>query len=190
MSVVHDSLLNVRVCDMMLPGELRWDEDLVHDLFNVNDATLICRLPLSFNRRSDAWVWCFNDKGIYSVSSAFKLLKKPTDVINSEIWKLIWSLKSPPKMKNFLWRVARRVLSTCNNLNMRRIHVENLFLFCQGYPETDLHLFVDCLYAKKCWYAFTVGYFRGVAGDFNDWLLTVLKKGDDLYRGKVAAVLW
>lgn len=98
--------------------------------------------------------------------------------------------QSSPEVKNFMWRLARGVLSTCNNLNMMHVFVEDLCSFCHNHPETDSHLFIDCLYAKDYWYRSSVSYYHGTTSTIVDWLISMLRKGDDLFRGRVAIVLW
>lgn len=74
----------------------------MRDLFNDREATLICDLPFSKRIQQDRWYWALDEKGSYSVKSAYKKLHKPVDISNSELWKLVWALQIPPKIKNFL----------------------------------------------------------------------------------------
>ena len=46
------------------------------------------------------------------------------------IWNKIWSLKVPPKVKNFLWRACSTILPTRDNLHRRKLHVELGCGFC------------------------------------------------------------
>lgn len=51
------------------------------------------------NRGDDNWTWILDDKGWYSVSSAYQSLKHSSYSYISDVWKLIWKLKVPPKLR-------------------------------------------------------------------------------------------
>ena len=40
---------------------------------------------------------------------------------DKQVWKEIWQLKVPPKIKNFLWRACRNTLPTKQALMKRKI---------------------------------------------------------------------
>lgn len=86
--------------------------------------------------------------------------------------------------------MIRKVLPTCDNLARRRVFVDDLCPLCRDKPETSFHLFVECSFARNCWYHLGLGYFRGAMNDFDEWLAFVLKHGDVSSRGKVVVVLW
>nr|XP_017256465.1 PREDICTED: uncharacterized protein LOC108226023 [Daucus carota subsp. sativus] len=93
----------------MITGERRWDEDLIQDIFVTRDANLILSIPLC-NDEVDRWYWRKEKLGFYSVKSAYILLQesKPNNNIsgNKSVWKRLWNLKVPPKVKHFIWRAA------------------------------------------------------------------------------------
>lgn len=51
----HPALVNRKVADLMQVDVLAWDSDLVRDLFNSKEASLILRISLSCNRLEDCW---------------------------------------------------------------------------------------------------------------------------------------
>uniref|UniRef100_A0A803PDA2 RNase H type-1 domain-containing protein n=1 Tax=Cannabis sativa TaxID=3483 RepID=A0A803PDA2_CANSA len=77
----------------------RWDAEIVYDLFNHQDATLILA-------DVDFWSWSGDRSGTFSVKSAYTLLQngksKRAGADNSGFWHKLWHLKIPPKVKNFL----------------------------------------------------------------------------------------
>ena len=52
--------------------------------------------------------------------------------------------------------------------------LENFCPFYYGNAESIMHIFVNCLFDRNCWYSSIVSYCRGSFVDFNDWLLFVL----------------
>nr|ABN08838.1 Thioredoxin-like fold [Medicago truncatula] len=64
----------------------------------------------------DVPTWKFEKDGAYSVKSAYKdILNHDVSVVQHRVsgnWNCVWSLKLPPKVKNFLWRACRNCLPT------------------------------------------------------------------------------
>lgn len=99
-SKVHDSLHDVQVRSLLNAEGTTWDEKIVFDVFNDGDANLICGLPLSRSCRADAWLWSLDPRGSYSVRSTYNFLRQTSNLDDSEVWGMIWSLKIPPKVKS------------------------------------------------------------------------------------------
>lgn len=64
---------------------------------------------------SDAPTLKFEKDGKYKVCSAYcHIMNANIDAMQHRVaghWNLIWNLKLPAKVKNFLWRVCRNYLS-------------------------------------------------------------------------------
>uniref|UniRef100_A0A803P6Q0 Reverse transcriptase domain-containing protein n=1 Tax=Cannabis sativa TaxID=3483 RepID=A0A803P6Q0_CANSA len=116
----HPALLNQNVSVLMVPGELAWDVDLVRDLFNNRDTSLILNIPLSSSQVSDSWFWFLENTGHFTVKLTYKFLQLHEEagayMNNSGVWKLIWKLHVPPKAKDFLWRATSDCLPTKTRL--------------------------------------------------------------------------
>ena len=52
-----------------------------------------------------------------------------------------------------------------------------------------MHIFVDCFFARNCWYLSTVGYCRGSFVDFDDWLLFVLSKNSTMSKESIVVII-
>lgn len=96
-----------------------WDEDLVMNLFDKIYAYLICGIPLSRSRHCDWWFLLCERRGLDSISSVYEFRRHSIGGVSSPIWKLIWSLKVPPKLKFLLWKDYMNILPTCDNLNKK-----------------------------------------------------------------------
>lgn len=88
-----------------------------------------------------------------SLSSA----TKPSPDCSSEsaqlqgLYKSIWALNIPPKLKHFWWRILHNEIPVAANLASRRIKIPQDCLFCVDAAETTMHLFFQCRLAREIW---------------------------------------
>lgn len=106
-------------------GYPRWKNELIHNLFNSEEANLIQTIPLSSVDREDQFTWNYIQNGNHMVKSAYHLHKAFLNRNNSEpshglgqqgTWKLIWNLKATNVVKTFIWRAFKAILPTLTNL--------------------------------------------------------------------------
>ncbi|XP_073120923.1 uncharacterized protein [Henckelia pumila] len=92
-------LQHAKVSDLRTSNAGEWDIDILNDLFNVRDKSLIQSIPLSLFDAEDRWIWGFDNIGLYIVKSGYKLLSSNRDNhIRDDInWLQIWQLKTPPQ---------------------------------------------------------------------------------------------
>ncbi|KAM6582630.1 hypothetical protein CsatB_009632 [Cannabis sativa] len=57
-------------------GIIWMDHDIVHDMFNSRDASLILGLPLCFSAGEDCWPWIGESTVHFSIKSAYNLLQQ------------------------------------------------------------------------------------------------------------------
>jgi len=107
------------VDELINPVTRGWDIQLVHDTFWEEDAQLILSIPVHGGMENNKAAWHFNKKGVFSVKSAYKVYRQEQinksrrggasasvpDPSYESIWRKIWSVQCPSKMKHFLWRV-------------------------------------------------------------------------------------
>ena len=58
---------------------------------------------------------------------------------DKQLWKKIWQLQVPPKIKNFLWRACRNVLPTKQALLKRKVTVDPIYERCHSVVEESVH---------------------------------------------------
>lgn len=68
-----------------------------------------------------------------------------------EVWKKIWSLPCPPKIKQFMWRVAHNSLPMKMNIKRRHIDLDTSCPVCLRYDEDGGHCFLKCKQVRQCW---------------------------------------
>ena len=66
------------------------------------------------------------------------------------IWRTIWGLQCPNKIKHFLWRVSRDILPTKKCLMHRKIMKDDCCDFCKE-SETSSHCLWSCIIVKDTW---------------------------------------
>lgn len=139
----------------LIDTEFRWwDRGFIFHNFHREDAEAILRVPLSRRYISDSLLWIPNKSGEYSVSSGYlvaRQLSKESDwvecstgVVGGPMWKTLWKLKVPNKIKVFGWRACRNVLPTRVNLAQKRIIQDNRCEACKTEPETVIHALWNC----------------------------------------------
>ena len=67
------------------------------------------------------------------------------------IWKLVWSLSVPNKVKNFLWRVCKEALPVKRNLRRRKIIEEDTCDHCKSSAESEFHALWECSALTSVW---------------------------------------
>ncbi|XP_060961779.1 uncharacterized protein LOC133031992 [Cannabis sativa] len=166
-----------------------WDEDVVRDLFVGRDQDLILSIQLSNSAANDGWSWRIETCGNYSVKSAYKFLQESKGAwcqdANTDFWKRLWSLKIPPKISNFLWRVVSGVLLTCFQLQKRHVPVNADCPLCNSGTETIQHALVEYSFAKAAWHRSIVNVGVGAA-TFSSWLLGIFTRGHEIEMEEAA----
>ena len=67
------------------------------------------------------------------------------------LWKRIWSMNVPSKVKCFAWRICKRILLTKATLCHRHLISDLICEACGLAAETTGHLLWDCNKAKEIW---------------------------------------
>lgn len=98
------------VSSLMEVSAHRWDDQILHDLFNDRDRQLIQSIPLNQSAQDDVLIWQKEVSGLYTVKSAYKLIQEQKgNWIEQEanlFWKHFWKLKVPPPPQDEGYGVA------------------------------------------------------------------------------------
>ena len=105
-------------------------------------------IPLCITPVEDKMVWPFTASGEYSVKSGYNFLAMENmetqaprlSVQGNEIWKLVWGLWIPNKVKNFIWRLCRDAIPVKKNLKKRQILQDESCDHCHQVPETTCYM--------------------------------------------------
>ena len=107
----------------------RWKADLVRLLFLPFKANTILNMPLSYNLPEDKIIWVSSRKREFSVKSAYYIALKVVYTneggecsrgdTRTPLWKRMWHLKIPAKIRIFAWYACMNALPTKMNLYKR-----------------------------------------------------------------------
>jgi hypothetical protein len=148
-----------------------WDQQLIGDLFNDVDMGRILQIPLNVQGFEDFIAWSMTSHGHYTVHSGYytqwkhqfgtrasQLALQGTSAINP-VWKILWQLKLPSKVKIFIWRVLHGILPLkCISAN-QHIGTSGSCPICNQGAEDVRHLLFQCPAAKTIWQALELNTF-------------------------------
>ncbi|XP_042983365.1 uncharacterized protein LOC122312778 [Carya illinoinensis] len=110
-----------------------WKEHHIRALFNPRTAEEILKIRLSSTP-------CIDSNGETSMQ-----------VQDSHLWKKIWHMKVPRKIKMFAWRGCKDILPTLVNLRRKKVVEESLCCFCLDNEEDLNHALLICPTNQIVW---------------------------------------
>ncbi|CAE5958563.1 unnamed protein product [Arabidopsis arenosa] len=142
------------VKELLCPTTNQWDPVAIRrHLPQYEDS--IRSISTSSLRLQDSLIWLPEKSGLYTTKSGYHLARNSPVLTSTSIhafnWnKSIWQIKAAPKIKNFLWKASSGALSLGSNLAKRGLMAAWSCKRC-GEREDELHLFLDCPFAKSVW---------------------------------------
>jgi hypothetical protein len=141
-----------------------WNQNLIEQHFLPDDVTTILSIPLR-DQDEDLVAWHFDSKGLFSVKSAYKvhvqMMKRNStqqegqgsegESLKHQVFKKLWEVQCPPKVKHFLWRLAHNSHPLHMNIARRGVELDTRCAVCHKYFEDGGHLFLTCKFAKQRW---------------------------------------
>ena len=143
---------NSRVTSLIDQETRQWRIGFIKEIFPPHEDHTILSIPLSHRFPPDRIVWAQTPKGIFSVSSAYKVSLSingntaathsgPLDAQNTRLfWRTLWRLHIPNKLRSFAWRACKNVLPTKVNLCSRKILTDPTCEDCGLDAETNGHV--------------------------------------------------
>ena len=189
----------VRVNSLINAQTRNWDEDLLQALFKPEEVQLIRGISLGDVSVRDRMIWPHTQSGTYTVKSGYNLLSKEKenlDPLNTnpappqKLWKTIWSLSIPPKVRNFLWRAAKNAIPVKTNLVKWQVLQEEICDHCKAHSEDMVHALWLCPCLNEVWEADTSWNFKNTSrwDGFQKLILHVDEIGLDL--DLFAMIVW
>ena len=105
-------------------------------------------------------IWNGTKSGTFTVKSAYELLEGERRAALGEcshrgelrwLWRKVWKLSVPSKVKHLIWRAYHETLPTNHQLHRRRIRSSGLCPICLQEDETTLHILWQCPMAMNTW---------------------------------------
>ncbi|KAJ0883494.1 putative reverse transcriptase zinc-binding domain-containing protein [Helianthus annuus] len=154
-----DTFKNCKVSDRIKIGagkvidfSWNWSRKTLPDAINSDLVDLVEMLKCyDFADGNDKWNWVHDASGLFSVSSARKLLlSKLNKVEKTKDFR--WIKWVPSKVSCFNWRLKLNKIPVRSNLARRGIEVQDLNCpHCGLENETIDHVFVKCPDASEVW---------------------------------------
>jgi hypothetical protein len=152
-----------KVSELIDPVSEQWDEEILRSLLSLVNVNRILEIPLH-NRGFDDFVACgFSKHGRYTVRSGYHLqwrhqfgasagqLALPGSSALNPVWKAMWQLKIPSKIKKIIWRTLHGILPLKCILANRHVGTSSECPICHDGPEDILHLLFRCTAAQELW---------------------------------------
>lgn len=133
-----------------------WKLDLLGELFNEDEIFQIMSIPIRGRWRRDSWAWKHNSKGTYTVKSGYHTAmaehlipeNSPSD---EELWKLLWKIEAPEKVRILMWRICNNILPVANRLSTKGVAINTTCAVCLQQEESTFHCIFDCSVAREVW---------------------------------------
>ena len=107
------------------------------------------------------WFWAEDRKGRFTVRSAYRLAQEIeveggnancSDPMKMHgVWRGMWSLNLPNKIKHFAWKACNGILATKDSLFHRKIMTNNICEACGRHIETIMHMLYFCSRGIGVW---------------------------------------
>ncbi|CAL2253031.1 unnamed protein product [Prunus armeniaca] len=117
---------------------------------------------------SDRVVWPWSSDGLYSIKSGYHFLRsrehndssmgQSSHMIPDLVWKLIWNLKTLPKIKLFCWRVLNKAVATRLELYKKHCASSPLCPICEQAEESIEHTLFLCPWTHTVWFGSPLSY--------------------------------
>ena len=128
------------MADLIDPVNKEWKGNIIDNLFYDFEVAIIKNMPICRSIQDDVLIWPFNPDGVYSVKSGYRYLHEqqqhglpgPSDhSVLTPLWKKIWGLQVPNKVKHLAWKACRELLPTKTNLICRKVITESCCDVCK-----------------------------------------------------------
>ena len=122
--------------------------NIIDNLFYDFEAAIIKNMPLCRSIEDDILIWRFNLNGVYSLKSGYWYLHEqqqhglpgPLDhSMLTPLWKKIWGLQVPNKVKHLAWKACRDLLPIKTNLIRKKVITESYCDVCKLHQEDVVH---------------------------------------------------
>jgi len=145
----------VRTVDELInPVIGSWDIDLIRSLFWPVDVQRILQIPIHIGR-DDVVAWNHSRNGLFSVKSAYhcqwvhkfgRNMAAPnaSGAGDNLVWKKLWELKTPAKIKIFGWIILHGVIPCRTILANRHITNVGSCPVCSSGCEDIKHMIFLC----------------------------------------------
>ncbi|XP_058756815.1 uncharacterized protein LOC131630038 [Vicia villosa] len=191
-------VVNLKVSDLLSPTGKQWNLNLIHQLVGGGVAQKIVNTPLFEAVHEDRIVWNLENNDIFSVRSAYRYcINEAIDTSHlriNENWDLIWKMKIPPRVKNFLWCLCRNCVPTRVRLIDKGVGCLDSCVICGSGFENNNHLYFQCPKSIVCWEKVglwhTIQQLVSNGGDFVSFVFSFLQASNHENKAVLSTIMW
>jgi hypothetical protein len=134
---------------------------MVEAIFNMDEANIICGLPICSNTQSDKLIWGATKNRQFSVKSAYHVATEmgrchvgssSNEGSHYGLWRPIWRIGGPRIVKLFMRQACNNILPTNENLLKRKILTDALCPICKSEIESVGHALWIWPAAQDVWH--------------------------------------
>lgn len=154
------------VSSLIDPITRDWRVDPGLNLLRVKDRDEVASTPISLAKAPDRLIWSGDRMGRYTVISGYHWIHSrnhasqgPTlsNFADSDVWRCIWKLVIPPKIKNFMCICLRKATATMLNLFRHWCASSPLCPLYHNHVESDDHALLRCPWVHRVWVGCPLG---------------------------------
>ncbi|KAL4368559.1 hypothetical protein GQ457_05G007400 [Hibiscus cannabinus] len=110
-------------------------------------------LPPHSEAGPDVPSWRLEDRRIFTMKSAYNHIfcHNGNDDQNFPVWKRVWKIQIPQRIRVFLWLALHRRLLTNVERERRHLTASVQCAVCFDGPEDMIHVLRDCMVARSLW---------------------------------------
>ena len=149
------------VSSLIDPMTKWWNVSTIRASFLPFEVETILKIPLSHDLPEDKIIWIGNNRGNFTVKSAYHLALNLLDSDGNEecstgdpcklIWRKLWRLNLHPKIKIFAWRACINSLPTMEAINHRGISHSMICPVCKNEAKSIDHALLDSVFSSSVW---------------------------------------
>ncbi|CAL1400519.1 unnamed protein product [Linum trigynum] len=182
--VLQVPLINLAVAE--IPMEIRewrvidlWDPDqgwkvteFEHLLPQATVDSIRSVLVDPMSTEDDTLIWKESSNGTFTTKSPYKSMDNPEQGYPDALWKKIWRLNTPERVRTFIWIAAKGCLATNSVRKYRHLTEDGKCSLCNEVEETNLHCLRDCRIARTVWNRLIPSNRRPTffIDDYDEWL--------------------
>ncbi|XP_073360453.1 uncharacterized protein [Aegilops tauschii subsp. strangulata] len=185
-----------------------WNEETVRAFFSDEVANDILQIPINLEGGSDFARWPLTRFGEYTVRSVYNMARTSRFLcdrsasgrglssnwsMEERMWKKLWKVQAPNKMKIMLWRLAHDCMPSGEQLQRRQVPTRTDCFFC-GRPEGIEHALLLYVHAQAVWDEIKVAFgIKLCCSSFTSpkqWLFNLLERGSDRDISVITVTLW
>lgn len=151
--VIRDDTRLLGVDALFQHNEKQWDITKLRALFNPNVVANILKVQLCSEVDEDKRLWSYERNGMFSVKSCYQFVfdqfgSQSAEASNVQalnvLWKHLWKMKVPNKIKIFAWRACKNGVPTRENLVQKHVLTEATCRLYFSDWEDITHAIVTC----------------------------------------------